>query len=101
MDKRSMLRVSSTTSVKKLASAIMMALENSAQIEVTAIGASAVNTAVKGIASANGLAAMSNHVLKATPFFKIVSLAIDQGRIQDVQGVGAVLPFKLLPGLRS
>ena len=74
MDKRSMLRVSSTTSVKKLASAIMMALENSAQIEVTSIGASAVNTAVKGIASANGLAAMSNHVLKATPFFKIVSL---------------------------
>ena len=74
MDNRSTLRVSSTTSVKKLASAVMMALDNAAQIEVTAIGASAVNVAVKGIASANGLAAMSNHVLKATPFFKIVSL---------------------------
>lgn len=74
MDNRSVLRVSSTTSVKKLASAIMMALEHSNQIEVTSIGASAVNAAVKGIASANGLAAMSNCVIRCTPFFKIVSL---------------------------
>ena len=74
MNNRSTLRVSSTTSVKKLASAIILALDNSTQIEVTAIGASAVNTAVKGIASANGLAAMSNCVLKTTPFFKIVCL---------------------------
>jgi len=74
LNNRSTLRVSSSTSVKKLASAIVLALDNAKQIEVTAIGASAVNTAVKGIASANGLAAMSNCVLKTTPFFKIVSL---------------------------
>ena len=74
MNNRSTLRVSSTTSVKKLASAIILALEHAPQIEVTSIGASAVNVAVKGIASANGLAAMSNCVLKSTPFFKIVSL---------------------------
>lgn len=81
MTNRNTLRVSSTTSVKKLASAIVLALESSPQIEVTAIGASAVNNAVKGIASANGLAAMSNCILKATPFFRVVVLdnVINQG----------------------
>lgn len=68
------LRVRSNTEVKRLASAIIMALSTVNQIEVTAIGASAVNQAVKGIASANGIAATSNHILQCTPFFKIVTL---------------------------
>ncbi len=77
------LRVRSNTEVKKLASAIVMALNDCNQVEVSAIGASAVNQAVKGIASANGLAATSSHVLQCTPFFKIVNLDHSNGGEDD------------------
>lgn len=86
------LRVRSNTEVKRLASAIIMAFAECNQIEVTAIGASAVNQAVKGIASANGIAATSNHILHCTPFFKIVTL--DQAdKVEDVGSERTAMVF--------
>lgn len=74
------LRVSHVTEVKKLANAIIMALQNKSQCEVMAIGAGAVNQAVKGIASANGLASTTGGVLTFTPFFQVIDIGEGQER---------------------
>jgi stage V sporulation protein S len=64
------LRVSGRTNVKKLGAAIYHALKgNGGQVEVQAVGASAVNQAVKGIAAARGMAAPEGGDLKAVPAF--------------------------------
>lgn len=46
------VNVSSKTSVQKLASSLLICIEENSDVEVRAIGASAVSQAFKGIASA-------------------------------------------------
>lgn len=66
-----MLRVSSKTEAKKLEAAIYHALKSNDEkkVEVRAIGAGAVNQAVKGIIVARGLAAPEGGDLKVIPGF--------------------------------
>ncbi|MEW5899452.1 MAG: stage V sporulation protein S [Bacillota bacterium] len=64
------LKVSSRTEPKKLAGAIYHALkENDGKVQLQAIGAGAVNQAVKGVAIARGLAAPEGAELKIVPSF--------------------------------
>ena len=64
------LLVKSTTEVKKLANAITVALKNSVCCTLVAIGPMAVNQAIKGLASANGLVSTHGEKLNMTPFFQ-------------------------------
>lgn len=64
------LLVKSTTEVKKLANAIMVALKDSTHCTMVAVGPMAVNQAIKGLASANGLASTHGSKLVMTPFFQ-------------------------------
>lgn len=69
------LRVSSKTDVRKLGAAICHALKNNGgRVDLRAIGAGAVNQAVKGIAVARGIAAPEGGDLKAVPFFTDVEI---------------------------
>ncbi|MCL6559342.1 MAG: stage V sporulation protein S [Firmicutes bacterium] len=64
-----MLKVSSKTEPKKLAGAILGAMrENGGSVEVQAIGAGAVNQAVKAIAIASSLSE-NERKIKAVPGF--------------------------------
>ncbi|MQL53298.1 stage V sporulation protein S [Desulfofundulus thermobenzoicus] len=63
-----LLRVSSRTDARKLCRAVYRVLrKNSGQAALQAIGAGAVNQAVKGVAVARGLAAPEGADLKAVP----------------------------------
>lgn len=65
-----MLKVSSKTEANKLGAAIYRALKsNGKKVEVRAIGAGAVNQAVKGIIVARRLAAPEGGDLKIVPGF--------------------------------
>lgn len=65
-----MLRVSAKTDTRKLGAAIYHALKsNGGQVELQAVGAGAVNQAVKGIAAARGMAAPEGGDLKTIPVF--------------------------------
>jgi len=65
------LKVSSKTNPKKLAGAIYQALkQNGGEVCLQAIGAGAVNQAVKGVAIARGFAAPEGANLKVVPGFK-------------------------------
>lgn len=69
------LRVSSKTDVRKLGAAICHAIKNNGgRVDLRAIGAGAVNQAVKGIAVARGMAAPDGGDLKAVPAFADVEL---------------------------
>lgn len=69
------LKVSGSTDPKKLAGAICKSLEeNGGEIAVQAIGAAAVNRAVKGIAIARAMAAPEGADLKVVPGFKDIEL---------------------------
>ena len=66
------LRVSSKSNPNKVAGAIAAEVKNSGNAEVEAIGAGAINQAVKAIAIARGFAAVSNIDLVCAPVFKTV-----------------------------
>lgn len=68
-------RVSGTSDVKLLSSAIAGALRERDQIEMTLIGVGALNQAIKGIAIARGHLAPSGFDLSCVPSF--VHLAVD------------------------
>ncbi|NHM28093.1 stage V sporulation protein S [Desulfofundulus sp. TPOSR] len=63
-----LLKVSSKTDTRKLGKALYRALkENGGEAVLQAVGAGAVNQAVKGVAVARGLAAPEGADLKAVP----------------------------------
>jgi len=64
------LLVKSTTEVKKLANALMVALKDETHCTMVAVGPMAVNQAIKGLASANGLASTHGCKLVMTPYFQ-------------------------------
>ncbi len=74
MDSMETLRVAADTRVSSLANAIAHALGDKAMCVVIAIGAAAVSTAVKGIASANGLMSASGYKISTTPYFRPVTM---------------------------
>jgi stage V sporulation protein S len=71
-----LLRVSSKTDAKKLGKALYQALrKNGGEAVLQAVGAGAINQAVKGVAVARGLAAPEGADLKAVP--GLVKVEID------------------------
>ena len=69
-----MLRVSNTSSPADLASAISHALYDGRKVTLRAIGAGAVNQAVKGVAIARGYVAQRGLDLACAPGFQTVKL---------------------------
>ena len=70
----SILRVSSTSNSSKLASAIAHAVYEAQHVALRAIGAGAVNQAVKAIAIAQGFAGQRGIVLYMRPGFDTVTM---------------------------
>ena len=64
------LLVKSDTEVKRLANAIIVALKERTHCTLVAVGPMAVNQAIKGLASANGLASAHGEKLVMTPYFQ-------------------------------
>lgn len=71
------LKVRHDTDVKKLASAIMHQVRENKECRILAIGAGAINQAVKAWGSANGLASASGISLMGVPFFTDVSMEVN------------------------
>lgn len=69
------LRVSNTSSPVALASAISHALYDGKKVTLRAIGAGAVNQAVKGIAIASGYVAQRGLSLSCRPGFQTLNVA--------------------------
>lgn len=63
------IRVSSKTSVPQLAGSIVKSVESGEDVEIRAVGASAVNQMYKGIASARGTLASKGRDLYIRPGF--------------------------------
>lgn len=70
-----MLRVSSNSKPKSVAGALSAVIRSEGSVEIQAVGASAVNQAVKAIAIARGFVAPNGIDLVAIPAF--VEIAID------------------------
>lgn len=70
----SVLRVSSKTTAKAMAGAIAMALRESGHCEIQAIGAGAVNQAVKGVAIARGYVSPQFREIVCVPTFRDIEL---------------------------
>jgi stage V sporulation protein S len=72
---KKILKVSGKTNPKKLAGAIFLTLkENGGEVTVQAVGAGAVNQAVKGIAIARGMSATLGMDLKLIPGFQNIKI---------------------------
>lgn len=68
------IKVASSSSVKSVAGSITKAYEDGAQVELSAIGAGAVNQAVKAIAMARGFLSAKGRDLYVAPGFNSVDL---------------------------
>ena len=76
-----MLRVSSTSSPNSLAGAIAGLIKENGKVEMQAIGAGAINQAVKAVAIARGFVAPSGMELTCMPAFTEIM-------IDDMQKTG-------------
>ena len=72
----SKLRVAGKSSVKAVAGSIVKSFEEGNEVEVSAIGASAVNQSVKAIAMARGFMSTKGYDLYTAPGF--ASVIIDE-----------------------
>ena len=73
-DNEQILRVSSSSSASKLAVAISHAVYDSKQVTLRAVGAGAVNQAIKGIAIASGYVGMRGLTLYTRPGFTTIPM---------------------------
>lgn len=67
--KRKVIKVSSKSPVPQLCGSIVVSVEENCNVEVRAVGASAVNQMYKAIASARGILATKGHDLYIKPGF--------------------------------
>jgi stage V sporulation protein S len=74
------LRVKSVTNVKKLGGAIASIVGQGNKCSITAIGAGAVNQAVKGMAIARRMASTSGQDLAFIPAFQTLDLSKEGGK---------------------
>lgn len=78
------LKVSSKTNPKKLAGALFLGLkENGGEISIQAVGAGAVNQAVKGVTIARGMSAPFGMDLVLIPGFQ--DIKIDDRNVTAIQ----------------
>ena len=87
------MKVKSSTVVPKLASAVFRKLKEEKEVHLLALGAGAVNQAVKALARANSFAAAEGYSLKITPGF--TTLEVTEGD-HMVEKTGIKLRVKLL-----
>lgn len=73
------LKVSSKTEVKSLAGAIAGIVRTDDDLEVHAIGAGAVNQAIKAIATARGFLAPGGIDVICTPSFDVIDFITENG----------------------
>ena len=68
------LKVSSKSDPNRVAGALANVLRDNPQVEIQAIGAGALNQAIKGIAVARGFVAPSGKNLVCTPAFSDITI---------------------------
>ena len=68
------IKVASSSSVKSVAGSITKSFEEGKGVEVTAIGAGAVNQAVKAIAMARGFLSVQGRDLYTAPGFSTIKI---------------------------
>ncbi len=78
------IRVSSTTKCITLANSIATMLLDNGQMQISAIGAAAVNQAVKGIAIARGMMANYGHDIVCRPSFRNTFLDGIEKTVMDI-----------------
>ena len=74
MEKIDILKVSSKSNPNSVAGAIAGQIKESGKVEIQAIGAGALNQAIKAIAIARGFVAPSGYDLICVPSFKNIDL---------------------------
>lgn len=74
MKKVNVLKVAGHSCVSSVAGSIVKSIEEGKEVELSAIGASAVNQTCKAIASARGLLAYKSLDLLIRPGFKVVEI---------------------------
>lgn len=72
MSEQDLLRVSATSPVAQVASAIAHAVYDRGNVKMRAIGAGAVNQAIKAVAVARGFAAPKGYDLVMVPSFQTI-----------------------------
>lgn len=81
---KKILKVSGKTNPKKLAGALYIGLkENGGEVQIQAVGASAVNQAIKAVSIARGMSAPSGQELVLIPGF--VDIQIEDRNITAIQ----------------
>lgn len=74
IDKEHFLKVSSTTNASSLAGALANLVREKGSVEVQAVGAGAINQAVKAIAIARGFVAPQGYDLVCVPAFRDIRI---------------------------
>lgn len=74
MKKINVLKVAGNSCVSSVAGSIVKSIEDGYEVELSAIGASAVNQTCKAIASARGLLAYKSLDLLVRPGFKVIHI---------------------------
>ena len=91
------LRVSNSSDVKQLASAISFALQDSKSVTLRAVGAAAVNQAAKATAIARGYVATRAVDLVVRPGFVIVKLPDVNDRTKLVDTTAVIFIVSIAP----
>lgn len=86
------LKVAGTTNTSRLASTIVKIYENNETCELVAIGAGAVNQAIKAVAVANGLVGSNGISFSVKPCFFILDLSQEK---EDGKSEVTALRFKV------
>lgn len=74
MERLNVLKVAGHSCVSSVAGSIVKSVEEGKEVELSAIGASAVNQTCKAIASARGLLAYKSLDLLVRPGFKVIEI---------------------------
>lgn len=77
------LKVSGKTNPRKLAGALYVGLKESGEVQIQAVGAGAVNQAVKAVSIARGMSAPTGRELVLIPGF--VDIQIENRNITAIQ----------------
>lgn len=89
------LRVAADTNVGKLAGAIVSIINKGAKCELTAVGASACNQAMKAVARANGFLGPNGISLVVKPCFITLDLSGEKREGQEAKSEVTALKFKV------
>ena len=78
MSKPSIIRVSGKSPVKSVAGRITKTFEHNNEVEIEAVGASAINQGIKAIAMARGFLAIKGYDLVCRPGFYTITIGQEE-----------------------